>query len=151
MWQSISIEHFVHCPCAVSVPTCRDRNDGRKSDKVRQAARISASEPQKEAQINGSTLFWQGKFLSGNVLGAERVKCVNEHKASYCFMFTLCSDLPGRYSEPVNMKSDTGFSVSYGEFHYINVQAITCYGVIAALMCQGAGFPERERQRNRTS
>jgi hypothetical protein len=24
--------------CAVSVPTCRDRNDGRKSDKVRQSA-----------------------------------------------------------------------------------------------------------------
>jgi hypothetical protein len=50
---------------------------------------ISAAEPRKEAQINGGILFWQGKFLSGNVLGAERVKCVNEHKGSHGFMFTL--------------------------------------------------------------
>jgi hypothetical protein len=33
----IAMERIVHYPCAVSVPTCRDRNDGRKYDKVRQA------------------------------------------------------------------------------------------------------------------
>jgi hypothetical protein len=39
MWQSIPIERIVHCSCAVLIPTCRDRNDGRKSDKVRQTAK----------------------------------------------------------------------------------------------------------------
>jgi hypothetical protein len=38
-WQSIPIERIVHCPCVVSVLTCRDRND-KKNYKVQQAAII---------------------------------------------------------------------------------------------------------------
>jgi hypothetical protein len=45
MWQSIPIERIVHCSCAVLIPTCRDRKDGRKSDKVRQSAIIDGFRP----------------------------------------------------------------------------------------------------------